>query len=152
MKVSKRASEIYQTAKASASGEWTWKLEWSRAMKQAWREMMNKEKEGWKFEAKSNGMIFFWSPLTQGRGMLDISTIKDGIIYNKKGLGVTLKKDGKSSNIGVRIDNKPGLAKAIRQAKDNEEVRKPVRQSRALYNWIQAEGYNGDGEQVARPC
>ena len=44
MTVSKIASKIYQAAKAVAKGVWEWRLEWSRAMKQAWRKVMN-EKE-----------------------------------------------------------------------------------------------------------
>lgn len=41
MTVSKIASQIYQTAKAAAEGVWNWRLEWSKAMKQAWREVMS---------------------------------------------------------------------------------------------------------------
>ena len=41
MIVSKIASRIYQTAKSAAKGAWNWRLEWSMAMKKAWREVMN---------------------------------------------------------------------------------------------------------------
>lgn len=118
-------------------------------MKMAWREVMSEKKVGWAFEAKNNGMIFFYSPLTEGRGMLDLSTVIDGVIYNKKGLGVTLLS-GKRTNIGVEIADKPGLAEAIQEAKKNQASSKPARNQRALYNWIQSEGYDLDGNNV--PC
>ena len=35
MTVSKIASKIYQAAKAAATGEWVWNMEWSKAMKKA---------------------------------------------------------------------------------------------------------------------
>lgn len=110
---------------------------------------MSEKKVGWAFEAKNNGMIFFYSPLTEGRGMLDLSTVIDGVIYNKKGLGVTLLS-GKRTNIGVEIADKPGLAEAIQEAKKNQASSKPARNQRALYNWIQSEGYDLDGNNV--PC
>ena len=40
MTISAIASRIYQTAKKAAKGVWNWRLEWSRAMKQAWRRVM----------------------------------------------------------------------------------------------------------------
>jgi len=40
MTVSKIASQIYKTAKAAAEGVWNWRLEWAKAMKQAWRKVM----------------------------------------------------------------------------------------------------------------
>ena len=41
MTVSKLASEIYQAAKKAATGEWIWNSEWSKAMKQAWKEVIS---------------------------------------------------------------------------------------------------------------
>jgi ribosomal protein L18 len=45
MTVSKIASEIYQAAKIVSKGEWNWRLEWSKAMKQAYAQVINKVKE-----------------------------------------------------------------------------------------------------------
>lgn len=148
MTVSKIASDIYQTAKAASAGSWEWRLEWSKAMKQAWSKIMSNK---WKFEAKGNAMIFFWSPVTEGRGMLDCSTIEGDVIYNKTGLGVTLL-NGERSNIGLKISNKPELAESIQQAINSEATRKPARKARAVYNWIQSEGYDPDGNSVPCPC
>ena len=40
MTVSAIASQIYQAAKAAARDVWNWRLEWSEAMKKAWRKIM----------------------------------------------------------------------------------------------------------------
>jgi hypothetical protein len=44
MTVSAIASGIYQAAKAACKGVWNWRLEWSKAMKQAWRKIMSTAK------------------------------------------------------------------------------------------------------------
>lgn len=44
MTVSTTASMIYKTAKKAATGDWAWRLEWSKAMKMAWRKVMSKTK------------------------------------------------------------------------------------------------------------
>lgn len=44
MTVSIVASKIYQAAKAECKGVWDWRTEWSKAMKQAWREVMTASK------------------------------------------------------------------------------------------------------------
>jgi hypothetical protein len=41
MTVSAIASSIYQAAKSAGKGVWNWRMEWSKAMKQAWRKVMN---------------------------------------------------------------------------------------------------------------
>ena len=146
MTVSEIASKIYQAAKAAAKGIWNWRMEWSMAMKQAWREVMENE---WKFEAKQNGMIFCWGPMIAGRCLLDISTIDSGVIYTKKGLSADLT-DGRTLILGLKIADKHGLSEAIDQAKINERNAQPQRDARALYNWIQNEGYDLDGNSI--PC
>ena len=40
MTVSAIASQIYQAAKSAAKGVWNWRIEWSKAMKQAWIKVM----------------------------------------------------------------------------------------------------------------
>lgn len=42
MTVSKIASRIYQAAKAKAKGVWSYRAEWSKAMKAAWRKVARK--------------------------------------------------------------------------------------------------------------
>lgn len=44
MTVSKTASKIYKAAKKAAKGVWSWRLEWSRAMKMAWKEVAGRLK------------------------------------------------------------------------------------------------------------
>lgn len=146
MTVSKIASKIYQAAKAVCKGVWEWRSEWSKAMKQAWRKVMENE---WKFEAKQNGMIFCWGPMIDGRCVLDIATIDSGVIYTKKGLGADLT-DGRTVILGLKIADKHGLSEAIEQAKINERNAQPQCDARALYNWIQNEGYDLDGNSI--PC
>ena len=44
-KVSKIASRIYQSAKAACKGCWDYRSQWSRAMKAAWKQILNTVKE-----------------------------------------------------------------------------------------------------------
>lgn len=53
MTVAKIASKIYQAAKAACNGIWAWRLEWSKAMKQAWRQIMKKSEISKKEETSS---------------------------------------------------------------------------------------------------
>lgn len=107
------------------------------------------EMKDWTFEAKHNGMIFCWGPMIKGRCLLDISTIDGDVIYTKKGLGADLT-DGRTVMLGLKISDKDGLAEAIEQAKNNDRNVQPQHNARALYNWIQNEGYDLDGNRV--PC
>ena len=130
MTVSKIASGIYQAAKAAAKDVWNWRLEWSEAMKKAWRKIMKKEismmsNQGQKFSFLVADGAIVEATVETDRGILQIinpAMTSSGTVFLS---GRYLTPQGRKKRVVVEFDStavRDELAKTKPVTMNPEEV------------------------------